>query len=83
MEKKGEGKRLKDAVAAAQAYVYLLPYTNLENVASSELTKQFIQHSEGIWQYDGWPERVLLWGPAFLKYISKRNSKLIAPPINP
>ena len=48
MEKKGEGKRLKDAVAAAQAYVYLLPYTDLENVASSELTKQFIQHSEGI-----------------------------------
>ena len=48
MEKKGEGKRLKDAVATAQSYVYLLPYTNLENAASSELTKQFIQHSEGI-----------------------------------
>ena len=48
MEKKGEEKRLKDAVAATQAYVYLLPYTDLENVASSELTKQFIQQSEGI-----------------------------------
>ena len=48
MEKKGEGKRLKDAVATAQSYVYLLPYTNLKNAASSELTKQFIQHSEGI-----------------------------------
>ena len=48
LEKEDEGKWLKDVVAAAQGYVYLLPYTNLENAACSELTKQFIQHSEGI-----------------------------------
>lgn len=79
MEKKGEEKRLKDAVAAAQAYVYLLPYTDLENVASSELTKQLIQHSEGIWQYDGWPERVLLWGLAFFEVYFRKKQQLNCP----